>query len=512
MSYSQASIQIRAKAELEKRKRAGVDSSFRTFQKKYRDDWVALIHDCFNWKEGEAPTAYQDEIIADLQHYKRQAVRGPHTLGKTALASWVILAFSLTRDGEDWKIPTTASSWRQLTKYLWPEVHKWARKLKWEVIGRSPFNTRTELMTRSLKLSTGEAFAMASNQHWLLEGAHADQMLVIFDEAKAIPDPTWDAVEGAFAGAGEDTTQEAFALSISTPGPPNGRFYDIHRRAPGYEDWHVRHVTKEEAISAGRMSRQWAEQRAKQWGPESAVYLNRVEGKFASSAEDVVIPLNLVERANELWQTWKEAGFPGKFKCLGVDVGRGGDPSVLALRLDDIPRLKIPQGDDASISIQIDTGIMELRHYTTRNTMAVAGIAKGILDKYGGYAVVDDVGVGAGGFDRLREQGKRVRSFSAGMATTHKDKAGELGFVDKRSAAWWMMRELLEEGRTALPPDDKLTGDLTAPKWETRSGGKIKVESKEELRKPERLGRSTNDADATIQAYWEEPTGWSARY
>ena len=34
------------------------------------------------------------------------------------------------------------------------------------------------------------------------------------------------------------------------------------------------------------------------------------------------------------------------------------------------------------------------------------------------------------------------------------------------------------------------------------SGGKIQVESKDDIRK--RIGRSTDDGDAVVQAYWEE--------
>ena len=68
------------------------------------------------------------------------------------------------------------------------------------------------------------------------------------------------------------------------------------------------------------------------------------------------------------------------------------------------------------------------------------------------------------------------------------------------------MREILEEEPVALPPDDKLTGDLTAPHWRVVSGGKIQVEAKEEIRK--RLGRSTDDGDAVVQAFWETPGAW----
>ena len=69
----------------------------------------------------------------------------------------------------------------------------------------------------------------------------------------------------------------------------------------------------------------------------------------------------------------------------------------------------------------------------------------------------------------------------------------------------WNLRELLDPAgghEIALPPDDQLTGDLTAPHWKMTSAGRVQVESKEEIRK--RLGRSTDAGDAVAMAFWEE--------
>ena len=274
---------------------------------------------------------------------------------------------------------------------------------------------------------------------------------------------------------------EAFALACSTPGEPIGRFYDIHKRKPGFEDWHVRHVSLTEAVAAGRVNESWAEQRARQWGATSAVYLNRVEGEFASSDEDSVIPLAWVEAA---CRRWDEQSDPGPFVCVGVDVARSGsDATVLAPRC--------------------GWRITELRRTSLEDTMQTTGHVAGVLAKTAGYAVVDVIGLGAGVVDRLRELGYDVIAFNAGERTDKLDSSGELGFVNKRSAAWWAMRELLDPTAgypVALPPDDLLIGDLTAPKWRVTSGGRIQVESKDDIRK--RLGRSTDSADAVIQAFW----------
>ena len=398
------------------------------------------------------------------------------------MAAWVVLWFALTRDGEDWKIITTASAWRQLEVYLWPEIHKWARLLRFDVLERPSF-TADELLHLNLKLASGAASAVASNQPALIEGAHADHILYLFDESKAIPPDTWDAAEGAFSGAGGDTTLEALALAVSTPGEPSGRFYDIQRRAPGYEDWWVRHVTLDEAIAAERVSAEWVEQRARQWGRDSAVFQNRVLGEFCSSDEDSVIPLAWVEAAMARWEANRTQP-RAPFTCCGVDVGRSG-------------------ADFTVIAPRYGRRIEELRHSHLEDTMATTGRVVGVLQGTNGYAIVDVIGIGAGVVDRLREMRLPVEAFNAGEGTPRTDISGELGYMNKRSAAWWTMRELLDPANgfdIELPPDDLLTGDLTAPHWRVTSGGRIQVESKDEIRK--RIGRSTDSADAVIQAFW----------
>lgn len=450
---------------------------------RYREDPALFVRECIDWEPGEGPTDYQLEILQELPRRRRVAVRGPHGLGKTALAALLILWFAVTRDGAaggDWKVVTTASAWRQLDHYLWPEIHKWARRLNWAKLGREPFEERTELQTLALRLAGGEAFAVASDAPALIEGAHADQLLYVFDEAKAIPPDTFDAAEGALSSG------DCYALAISTPGEPQGRFYDIHARRPGFDDWWVRHVKLEECLRAGRISPEWAAQRRAQWGEESAVYRNRVLGQFASSDEAGLIPLSWVEAANERWQAVHESGEWGPFVCCGVDVARGGaDRTVIALR----------HGN----------AIKELRRFSRQDTMQTTGQVARILSAHGGDAVVDVIGIGAGVVDRLREEGRTVVAFNGAEATAARDASGELPFTNKRSAAWWHLRDLLDPANgygIALPPDDYLTGDLTAPHWSMSSGGRVQVESKEEIRK--RLGGSTDDGDAVVMAFWQE--------
>jgi len=437
---------------------------------RYASDFPAFAADNL----GASLAPYQTEILANLTSRRRVCVRGPHGLGKSAVASWAVLGFAATREAarRDWKVVTTAGAWRQLEKYLWPEIRKWTGRLK-----GSTWREGQEILTLSLKLKAGEAFAVASDRAELIEGAHADEILYVLDEGKAIPDPTWDAVEGAFSAG------EAYVLALSTPGPPIGRFFSIHARRPGLEDWWSRHVTLEEAIAAGRISREWAEARRRQWGESSPVYRNRVLGEFAEE-EDGIIPLAWIEAAVDRWNEWHDSGrSAGRQTAVGVDVGggMGGDATVLARRAGDV--------------------VTAIDAYSRGDEMATAGRVLAALES-GGVAVVDGIGLGAGVVARLKEQGREVRSFIAGARSEATDKSGELGFENRRAEAWWGMRERLDPSsasRVCLPDDDELIGELAAPRWKPTSRGRVLVESKDEIRK--RIGRSTDRADAVVMAF-----------
>jgi len=440
------------------------------------------------WAQANIPswssTAYQRDILLHLAHDRRACVRGPHGLGKSGMAAIAVLWFADTRDkaGVDWKVVTTASVWRQLRNYLWPEIHKWGKK----IVTRE-FSTRYELLTMELKLKTGSAFPVASDDPSNIEGAHASHILYIIDEGKNVIPGTWDAIEGAMS------VGDCYALAISTPGSPQGRFFEIQQRRPGTEDWWVRHVTLEEAVDAGRISQVWADQRKRQWGEWSEVYQNRVLGEFSTTDSDGVIPLTWIEAANERWEDLRESGQleHGTLTCVSSDIATedGQDATIIVLR----------KGNT----------VTEIRSLPRGDTMEATGWIRGILDstpKGPGikvpYAVIDVIGVGAGVVDRLRELKFSVDSFNASSKSTRKDRSGELGFLNRRAEAWWRLRELLDPtyGPTiALPPDDTLIGDLTAPRWEATSTGVIKIEGKDEIRK--RLGRSPDVGDAIVMAF-----------
>jgi hypothetical protein len=486
---------------------------------RYMYDPAGWARDCIDWGEDGGITRYQGDILDAIPRERRVAARGPHGLGKSTTAALAVLWFATTRDaaGIDWKVLTTASAWRHLNKYLWPEIHKWARRIRWDVLGRDPFSERTELLTLILKLATGAASPVASNRAELIEGAHADSLLYLVDEAKIVPNATWDAIEGAFSGGRMDGLPEAFALAISTPGPTTGRFYDIHRRAPGLEDWFVRHVTLEEAIAAGRISRAWAEQRARQWGRDSALYANRVLGDFQAADEDSVIPLAWVEAAIERWHAWEDDGrpeLPGR-RVLGVDVARtGGDSTVFAHRMG--PVVAKLTTYDRQDTMQTTARVLAAIKGTgdpeegEAGETAEAGDEQEVPD--GWVPVVDSIGVGGGVVDRLRELGRPVLAYTGAAKSRKRTRDGEFGFANVRSAAYWNLRELLDpafDAEIMLPPDDLMISDLTTPTWDITTGvpPKIAVEKKEDV--VTRLGRSPDRGDAIAMAFFAESLAYS---
>jgi hypothetical protein len=462
-------------------------------------------------KQGLAP--YQGGAMRQAASQGRLLMYGPHGLGKSTTMALLVWWFATTRElaGIDWKIITTASSWKQLNDFLWPEVHKWAKFINWERLGIAEPQLGQDLLGLALKWPWGAASAAASTDPAKMEGAHATHLMYVLDEAKAIGPGTWDAIEGAFSTedldgfqandgdpenqGGEDERPQIkniIAVAMSTPGPATGRFYQIATGKPGYEDWTVRKVDKQEVLDAGRMSAKWAEQRRKQWGEGSSVYQMRVLGEFFLDDPDALIPLSWVEAAQARWQDWKAAGRPALegARWLGIDVAGGGaDHTVMARRTGwHITRLEYPRDTDL---MKIAREISRVRDY-----------------RY----VIDTLGVGQGVTSRLKQlwEEKKVAhrpiAFVGAASTKLTNLTREYGFTNSRSAAWWMVREALDpqnETGAMLPPDEELVADLTAPTWSINQTGKpplIKVEPKADVKL--KLGRSPDFGDAVAMAYW----------
>jgi hypothetical protein len=415
--------------------------------------------------------------------HSKIAVVGPHGLGKSVLAAIIILwAGSVSTDC---KIPTTASAWRQLEEYLWPEVHKWYSKVDWDAVEKAGGGKKPRLLTLECQFSDqSKAFAVASDNPETIEGAHAKRIVYLFDESKAIPAGTWESAEGAFSTPG-DHLQFAF----STPGDASGVFYSICSRQKGYEKWKVRHVTLREAIRAKRITLEWAREKRAAWGKDNPVYQNRVWGIFAKDADDAVIPLSWINMAVARWHAWISGGRgpEGKF-IIGADTaGRGVDKT--------------------SIMHRIGNTITKIVRYKKSQPMELAGKLKNDMGPKALLNIDVSYGEGAGTAYRLSEfEGfqHRINFVNFSTRTDKTDRTGSVTFANVRALMWWNMREMLDPENKediALPDDELLIGDLVAVRrMPMRSDGKLLIESKEDIKA--RIGRSTDDGDACCLAFY----------
>jgi hypothetical protein len=291
-------------------------------------------------------------------------------------------------------------------------------------------------------------------------------------------------------------TDRAYAFAISTPGNPNGQFYDIHSHAPGYEDWITKHVTLDDAIRAGRISREWADQRARQWGIDSAIFKNRVLGEFADNSEEGIIPLSWVRASNERWKVWRDHGYSGDsradgYRAIGIDVARSGD-------------------DKTVFAVRQRFAIRQIYAYSKLSTTSTAD--KVIANHDGRYLHIEmDGGLGAAVYDILKQKGispRLLKPITVSAPTSWRDHSKQMRFFNVRAAMWWNIREMLDPtygNGLLLPPVEELILDLTTPQYESKADGVIVLENKDSIRS--RLGRSTDFADAVCLAFWSMSSG-----
>ena len=207
-------------------------------------------------------------------------------------------------------------------------------------------------------------------------------------------------------------------------------------------------------------------------------------------APDQVIPTEWVRLAQDRWRPFRPEAIP--MCAMGVDcTGGGTDPLVIAPRYDGYfdPLIEVKAKDIPLNAI----GKTTVGHIIANRRDA----ALIIIDMGGGY--------GGSSYELLSENEVEVRAYKGADKTNRRSRDKKLHFTNTRTAALWGMREALDPGQPGgspiqLPPSRKLLADLTAPTYKVTPNG-LQAESKEDVCK--RLGRSTNDGDAVIMAwYW----------
>src|SRR5579864_5555670 len=131
----------------------------------------------------------QDEILQSVAHHRRTAVRACHASGKTFAAAIAALWWITTH--KDGIVITTAPTWLQVEKVLWPEIHK--------AVQRSGITYQIPTATE-LRLGPGRyAVGLATNEGVRFQGFHGS-ILIIIDEAPGVRPEIYEAIAGIQAG------------------------------------------------------------------------------------------------------------------------------------------------------------------------------------------------------------------------------------------------------------------------------------------------------------------------
>ncbi len=434
------------------------------FQRWYHDP-VAFVHEALHVAYIEV---WQEAVLRDMAEHNRVAVRSGHGVGKSALQSWVVLWYLFTRGPV--KIACTAPTSHQLYDVLWSEVSKWARQLHPFLLSMIKINTdRIELMD-----NPEECFAVArtarKEQPEAFQGFHSENMMFLIDEASGVDDLIFEVGEGSLS------TKGAKALMCGNPTRTSGYFYEAFHRMR--EVWKTHKVS---CMESTRCSPDYMEAQALKYGVDSNVYRVRVLGEFPRQDDDTVISLAQVEDAST-----REIEPDGRI-IWGLDVARfGNDRTALCRR----------QGNVVTHKVMT---------WRNKDTMQVAGIIARMYDDLPTHEqpqtiVVDVIGIGSGVVDRMQELGLPV----IGINVSESPAIGEK-FSRLRDELWWKGREWFEEMNCRLPDDETLMGELATVRYAIKSDGKIKVESKDEMKK--RGLPSPDVADAFILTFAEVGRG-----
>lgn len=402
---------------------------------------------------GEKPVSYQTKVqkacivrpkaSGAFEGIVRVAVKSCHGAGKTRLAAQAVLWF--LNSFKNSKVFTTAPTFRQINRFLWPEIRARFKKAKKPLMG--------EMYDTPYYQIDDEWFAMgmSSDKPENIEGGHAPHIMFVVDEAKGVPDKIFDAIEGAL------TTAHIVLLIISTPGAARGHFYKaFHLKKLGYKTFTI---TAKDAHHAGMVTKQWIENRKLAWGEDSYLYKTRVLADFVLEDDTTFFPADGLMKAFENYEALHRLNYDsikdlitGKV-ALGVDIARfGTDYSVISAMAEmNHPNIEAIQ--------------MKREYIAKSDLMALVGKIINACNETGAQVIaLDDTGLGGGVTDRLMELGYEDMLVPVTFGAKSVDEAYienclENGidnpkprFDNMRTEMYWLLREKMK--RLALLPDD----------------------------------------------------------
>ncbi len=397
---------------------------------------------------GDKPYDKQEEILRAVEQaanasdgIRRVSVVGCNGSGKDWVAARVILWWMNTRDPA--KVVITGPTTRQVTDIVWRELRT--------AYKNSAKPLRGTVRRAVLYEIDDESFAkgFASNSPFNLQGYHSPNMLVVVTEAHAVKDAYMDAVL---------RQNPALILMVGNPSCADGVFYDSHHSKR--EQYHAIQISAHDTpniqegriVIPGMITQLDIDDRKLDWGEDSDSYINSVLGEFTENPDSVVVPLSVAREAAERHIE------PEGEVIVACDVARGGNDLMEV------------------------TGV--LKRYCEENHVDTL--------------IVDDVGIGAGVVDRLREQGVppvgRLIPFNGGARPNDAEH-----FYNRGAEVWWAMRGRYMDGSISAPASEALIGQVAGRKYTINSNGRIQLQRKRNLR------NSPDEADALAMTFAATP-------
>ena len=452
----------------------------------------------------------QEEVLSALPVHRRVAVKAGNGVGKGFSAAVAVLWFLHTH--EPGIVLSTAPTFRQVRHILWRQIHSLHRRAP-EKLGGKLLDTRWELADDRY------AMGLSADSADQFQGFHSSHLLIVVDEAEGVSDSIYEAIDSVM------TSDGSRLLLIGNPTTVTGVF----RRA-FHEERSIYHCITISALDSpnvkdrqitypGLTTLHWVEERKKIWSEDSSLYRARVLGEFPDQAEDTLFRLSDVEAAAERWKAMpppeRETPAASSSPAQPDPVGEHSASEIApAGNIASFPAHREPPPEVAAVGeviLAVDVArygsdqsvilrrrglqVEEIRTFSGMDTMELAGwVAAAIRDFQPSQTCIDEIGVGAGVVDRLREQGLGVR----GVNVAHPARQKEI-FANLRAEGYWRLRELFAAGQIEIPPDQQLMGELAALRYYYDSQGRILIEKKEDMRK--RGIPSPDKADALMLAF-----------
>ena len=391
---------------------------------------------------------WAEAIYHDLDRRGAVAVKAANGVGKTERIATPAALWHASVFPHSLAI-CTAGVFRQVKEQLFPAIRAHAHKFRgWT------FNECEAIAhngSRILGFSTDEAEKF--------EGWHNDNLLVIVDEAKSVPDSIYEAIERC---------QPTRLLVLSSPGGCSGFFYRAFGERRKFFRTHT--VT---AAQCAHISPAWISEQVEKYGEHHPLVRSMIHAEFMTGGEDgAVIPLTFVERCLSDPPEFQ----PGLEARAFCDFAAGGDENVLAVR----------RGNRVEI----------VAAWRERDTMKAVGRFINLFREQKlepDNIAADEGGLGKVMCDAMAEMNWPVRRVNNGSPSSKPE-----FYANTAAEIWYEGRRMIEKQNIILPNDRELIGQLTSRLGWTDSRGRMQLEPKEKMR--ERGVTSPDRADAVLGA------------